>query len=435
MAAKRKYQKKSKEPKKQVTTSKISTSSAMPMLTEKSASDRLTLVRGLMNQLNDNKEGKKIIAFASEVPNLYTLRRPSGQMQLDIDTGGGLPAAGLCYISGPDNVGKTYLMYLYMAMHQRLYGANSCVGIACVEGAPDYVQAIKAGMKIAIPDDIIEQWNRVRLERGMPDYSAEEVACFKEQTGQVFIIRGNTGEEIMDAVLNCVRTGAFGIIGVDSVSALLPAADASKDLDDDQKRAANASLVTKFLLHYSPLTTGINGLIETTLIFISQVRANQERANAPGNMQKYIKPHIATGAWAGKHWKLIDLLLDDGQRIWKDIDGKKHIIGKTIQWELEKGKAGTHDNIRGEAEFIYGEYGGRGFDLTDSIVRTGMKLGIIVERSGKICLLKPETGEVSDIRDIPNVKAFKKMIDADFDFELTIRRELLAAAKVQCLYR
>lgn len=435
MAPKRKYQKKNKEPKKQVVVQSASSASGIPALTEESAARKRMLIRGLMNQLNDNKEGKKIIAFASDVPNLYALRRPSGHMQLDIDTGGGLPAGGICYIGGPDNVGKTYLMYLYMAMHQRLYGDNSCIGIACAEGAPDYVQAIKAGMKITIPDEIIEQWNRVRLERGIPRYSEEEIAYFREQTGQVFIIRGNTGEEIMDAILDCVRTGAFGIIGLDSVSALLPAADADKDMDDEQKRAANAGLVTKFLLHYSPLTTGINGLIETTLIFISQVRANQERANAPSHIQKYIKPHVATGAWAGKHWKLIDLMLDDGDRIWKEINGQKCIVGKVVKWELEKGKAGTHDNIRGETEFTYAEYGGRGFDLTDSIVRAGMRLGILVERNSKIHLLRPETGEVSDIKDVPNMKSFKKMIDADFEFELTVRRELLAAAKLQCLYR
>jgi len=403
-------------------------------ITGATASHKLMVVRGLMQKLNsDNK--KTTLAFACDVANPYGLRRPSGIMQLDLDTGGGLPAGGISYISGPDNAGKTYLMYRYMAMCQRLYGDASCVGIVPVESAPDYSLAILAGMKIAIPDDIISGWNRFRSDRGIPEYTADEYASFKEQTGQVVIIRGSTGEEILNAVLESVKLNVFNIIGLDSVSALLPGADAAKDLDDESKRAANASLITKFLLHYYPLTTGLNGLIETTLIFLAQVRANQDRANAPAHMQKYIKPHAAVGAWAGKHGKLLDIALNDGERIWKTTDGKKHIVGKVMHWELEKGKAGATDNVRGEAEFYYPTSGSIGVDLVESVIQKAIMLGLIVEHNKKISMVSPETGQITGVKDIPGMPAFRKMMQVDFEFELHVRREVLAASGLQCQYR
>jgi hypothetical protein len=57
--------------------------------------------------LSINKQyGRKVIAPVDSVHNVYYLRRPSGIMQLDIDTGGGLPSATAHMISGPDGGGK-----------------------------------------------------------------------------------------------------------------------------------------------------------------------------------------------------------------------------------------------------------------------------------------------------------------------------------------
>ena len=89
-------------------------------------------IRALMGELN--APDHKVIAFADDAPTTYKLRRPFGIMQLDIDCGGGPAAGGLTLLTGPDNAGKTYLMYLAMAMHQKLYGDDASMFFGTAEG-------------------------------------------------------------------------------------------------------------------------------------------------------------------------------------------------------------------------------------------------------------------------------------------------------------
>lgn len=386
-------------------------------------------LRELMSEFNEPDH--KVIAFAEDVPNTYTLRRPSGIMQLDIDTGGGLPAGGLSCLTGPDGVGKNFLLNKYMAMHQRLYGDESCIGFAPLEGAFDFNQAIRCGMKVNVPDEMIEQWNQARVERGLPRYNKEEHKYFKQQVGEFVLLRGSTGEEVMDAMLECVGSKLFGIICLDSVNALLPAADASKDLDEGPRMAARATLMTRFFNLYNSHTSGLNGSNNTTLIFTQQVRANSAKASAPSHLQRYLSDHKESGAYATKHFKLIDIHVSNGSKLKKKIDGEDTVIGKELKWSLAKGKAGTHDNINGMTKFLYET----GTDDLDTIIMVGLSAGVIVERKGKIHLIKPETGEIGDIKDIPNATQLRKMMEVDFEFELAVRREILAAKGIQCLYR
>jgi RecA/RadA recombinase len=382
----------------------------------------------------DNK-GHKVIAFASEVPNTYELRRPCGIMQLDLDTGGGLPAGGLSYVSGPDNAGKTFLIMLYMLMHQKLYGPQSSLAYACVEGGFDFKRAIKMGLRVSVPDKIIEQWDMERRQRGFAGYTKEEWSSFKQELGEFVLIGGNTGEEILQTTLNAIQTRLFGIVAVDSVSIILPEADADKDLDENNKRAANASLVTDFIKHYTPMTSGLDGLNYTTLIFSAQVRSNQERANANPAVQKYIKQWATTGAYAGRHGKLVDICVWSGEKIHQTVSKERVTIGKETKYEIMKGKAGAHDNVQGAFNFYYDMVRPDGVDQIDSIIVAGLKAGVIQEVNGKINVVRPETRELTEIRDIPGFTAFKRMMEIDFAFELYVRREVLAAKGIMCLYR
>ena len=90
------------------------------------------------------------MADTEDVSNTYLLRRPSGIMQLDVDTGGGLPAGGINYISGPDGSGKTWLLYNYFATHQRLYGEEASICYVPVEFLPDYKFMRLCGCIIAL---------------------------------------------------------------------------------------------------------------------------------------------------------------------------------------------------------------------------------------------------------------------------------------------
>ena len=394
-----------------------------------------TAMREFIASENSHYEGHKVIEHASNVPNTYELRRPSGIMQLDMDTGGGPPAGGLTYISGPDNAGKTFLILRYMLMHQRLYGDQSSLAFACVEGGFDFKRALNMGLKIAVPDVTIAQWDTERQQRGFPPYTKEEWQSYKQQAGEFVIIGGPTGEAVLQTTLSCIQSRLFGIVAVDSVSIMLPEADADKDIDENEKRAANASLITKFIKHYTPLTSGLDGLNWTTLLFSAQVRANDAKTSAPAHMQKYLKEWATTGAYAAKHGKLLDICMWSGAKLDKQVNGQRVIIGKQTKYELLKGKAGAHDNVTGEFPFYYDFHYPAGIDHLDTVITCGLKAGVIVEKDGKISVIQPDTGRVSEIRDIPGMRNFKRMMEIDVDFEMAVRREILASKGIMCLYR
>jgi RecA/RadA recombinase len=270
----------------------------------------------------------------------------------------------------------------------------------------------------------------MRQDRNLPKYTAEERRYFKRQVGEFVIIRGSTGEETLEAVLGIASRKVCGIIGLDSVNALLPQADADKSLDEETKRAARANLMTQFFAHYYRHSTGLDGLNPTTLIFTQQVRSNQDRANAPSYMQRYIPDYTVTGARATKHGKLIDIMVKSGEKLTKTTGGVKHIIGKELKWEITKGKAGAHDNVYGATNFYYD----RGVDRLETVLETGQRFGVLVAGSDGIYSIRPETGEATDMG-APDMGTLRRLMEVDFELELAIRREILATAGIKCIYR
>lgn len=380
-----------------------------------------------------NKNGQRLVAMADEAPNTYELRRPTGIMPLDIDIGGGFPAGGLSIIAGPDNAGKTWLMMRAMAMHQRLYGERSSLAIALAEGALDYKRAMQSGLVLPIPDEIISEWNQERLQLGLPGYTQQDVLWFKREVGGVQILRANNGDELMHLVLEAVRYNKYNIIGVDSFSILLPEIDEAKDVGQRGAFGANANLMTDFIKKYTPYTSGLNEINPTTVIGIMQVRANTGKANAPAHMQKYIKDYIATGAWAVKHGKLVDLQIWDGEKLKKTVHGQTQVYGKDFHWRTEKGKAGCHDNVQGQTEFRYDIP--QGHDDLWSIIVSGMARGVFREERGRVEIYHPITHEKTSLGGFPGLPAFARVMSDDFEFELQMRLYVLAAFGVQCLYR
>lgn len=406
-------------------------------LAHETAADRKRVLKTLLSQINTQAK-YTVAAMADDVVSPYFLRRPSGIMQLDIDTGGGLPAGGVSMVSGPDNAGKSYLLYKYYAMHQRLYGNKSMLALAPVEGAPDYWFMRKAGMRIAIPDVMIEERQAERRQRGLPTFTKAERADFKDQIGEIIILAGQTGEHLLDAVHDSVRTNLFGIIGIDSFTALLPEEQAKQStLEDDGRRASHATLATNFFQRLYPFLLGMWGRNDTTILCTQQVRANNKKSEAPSHIQKYIRDWAPAGSYAARHGKMIDMLVWNGEKVrGKKKSGSEEsapVIGKWINWELMKGKAGAHDNTRGDVEFLYDGFTN---DLQD-LVMTGIRYKAIVEDEGCLNLVNQNSGEImSEFAQVPNSDAFiAKMQAGGIDSELTVRREVLAAARIECAYR
>lgn len=388
-------------------------------------------VMALVNKIN-TKHKSKVIAFASDAPNPYILRYPTGCMGLDIDLGGGFPGGGLSVVSGPDGAGKTMILYMTMAMHQRIYGNTSAIALAPIEFLPDYFFMRHCGVQVAIPDEMIDQAQEIREARGMPLYTKDQIKEFKTQVGEVFIIRGNTGEEVLNTVLECYASKEFGIIGIDSINSFQSGAEAEADgLDDTVKMAADATVLTRFTKRFHPLTLGLEGTNRTALITTGQVRANRDRSSAPAAMQKYIRQWTESFPHAIRHAALLRLLIWKGEKLrQKGGEDKGEQLGSVLNWETMKGKAGTHDGIRGESDFTYEGL----LSPFNTVIQQGFRLGVIREQGGMLSIVRKDDGTVLQEK-IPGAAAFLQGMQGDIEFELAVRREVLAAAGVLCTYR
>jgi RecA/RadA recombinase len=386
-----------------------------------------------------NKDGRQRVVMANDAPNTYYLRRPTGIMNLDIDIGGGFPAGGLSILSGPDNAGKTWVLYRTMAMHQRLYGAQSNIILALAEGGFDFSRALATGLVVSVPDEILSSWNQFRLLTNQPPMSEDEIRWYKRQIGGFMIVRGATGEETMHMVKEAVATNKYSIVGIDSISILLPEADEDKGVGETPKRAGNANLMTDFIRKYTPHTSGIFNNNPTTVIGIMQVRSNADKANAQPHIQKYLKDWAVTGAYAVRHGKLVDVTIWDGSLLRRTEHGMSKVYGKTLHWKIEKGKAGCHDNVSGETEFLYPDptrpESIKGHDDAWSVIIAGMARGVIFESKGKVDIYHPVTREKTDLGGFRTTTDLHKAIVEDFEFDLHLRYYVLLASGVQCLYR
>lgn len=436
----------------------------MPRMPVTELSKKVAALEAKMNK-SPAVKGAKVCTDIELAPNTYFLRRPSGIMGLDIHTGGGLPAGGLTYLSGPDGAGKTFLLYKYIAMNQKLYGEKSAVALGVSEAAPDHFFMRKCGVQIAIPEQMIHEQVMERKERGEAPFTKEQLKDFRSKTvGTVKLLRGAHGEELLGAVLDCFDAALFDIVGLDSVSAVLPMADAGKDIDQNAKMAAAAGMLTKFFQHYLNGTTGYYGTNSTTVIFTSQVRANKAKAEALPHMQKYLPDYAPQGAWAAKHGKLIDILVKHGAKDKEEVKiapaattlaeaaeerkrTKRVQVGKTVNYEVLKGKAGVHEGITGEFEFHFpgsmAQMRDPNHRLTEDqrmVIVQALQIGIAEERDGLVTFHHPTTNEPLvhgdlKLQKIAGIERLAQLMRDDFELELAMRRCVLSAVGVECAYR
>lgn len=424
----------------------------MPRMPVTELNKKVAALEARLNKKPETKGGR-VMADIDMSANTYFLRRPSGIISLDIHTGGGLPAGGLTYLSGPDGAGKTFLLYKYFAMAQKLYGNSSCIALGCTEAAPDHFFMRKCGMQVAIPEQMIDERVAERKLRGQSPFTKEQLKEFRSATvGKVKIVLGGTGEEILDGLLDCFETKAFDIVALDSVSACLPAADKTKDLDENAKRAASAGLLTKFFQHYLNGTTGYYGVNPTTVVFTSQVRANPEKSK-PGPGAMWEREYAAIGAWAAKHGKLIDILVMPGRKEKEEVAPvaqatslgeaasayKKRVqVGKSVRYEVTKGKAGIHEGITGEFDFHFSAGKDSDSPLTDDqrmVIVAGMSNGVVEEKDGFLTFHDPNGQPYADVTAIAGIERLAQMMREDFELEMRLRRSVLSAAGVECAYR
>lgn len=243
----------------------------------------------------------------------------TGSLGLDNALGiGGLPRGRIVEIYGPESSGKTTVALHVIAEAQKRHG--NCAFID-VEHAFDETYAKAIGVNIE--DLLLSQ----------PDY----------------------GEQALEEANRLIDSGAFSVIVIDSVAALVPKGELEGEMGDSKM-----GLQARLMSQACRKLTGSISKTNTICIFINQLRATI------GNM--YGPQEITTGGNALKFYASVRL---DVRRMAQLKDGDD-VYGNRVKVKVIKNKvAPPFKNC--EYDIVYGE----GIDKIGELVEVASNMGII----------------------------------------------------------
>ena len=156
---------------------------------------------------------------------------PTGSLSLDIALGGhGIPRGRVCEFFGPESSGKTTLALHVIANAQKLGGVCAFID---AEHALDTTWAKRIGVDIS----------------------------------SLLVSQPDTGEQALDIAEMLIKSNAVDVIVIDSVAALVPAAEMAGDMG-----ASHVGLQARLMSQAMRKLTGSISKSKTSLIFINQIR-------------------------------------------------------------------------------------------------------------------------------------------------------------------
>ncbi|NCU41668.1 MAG: recombinase RecA [Candidatus Moranbacteria bacterium] len=267
--------------------------------------------------------GEGIIMKLGEVKKVDIEAISTSSISLDIALGiGGVPRGRIIEVYGPESSGKTTLALHIIASAQK---SGDSAAFVDAEHALDPEYARKIGVDI---DNLL-------------------------------ISQPDTGEQALDIVETLVRSGAVGVIVIDSVAALVPRAEIEGEMGD-QHMGRQARLMSQALRKLTAIVSKTN----VTVIFINQIRMKI------GVM--FGSPETTTGGQALKFYSSVRLEVRRAAQIKKGDE----VVGNRVKVKVVKNKVAPPFKTA-EFDIMYNE----GISLEGDLIDTGV-VKEVIKKSG-----------------------------------------------------
>ncbi len=271
----------------------------------------------------EKQYGKGAVMKLGDEADRHIESSPSGSIALDVALGiGGYPKGRIVEIYGPESSGKTTFALTAIAEVQRQGGFAAFID---AEHALDPQYARALGVDV---DNLI---------LSQPD----------------------TGEQALEIAEALIRSGAIGIVVVDSVAALVPEAEINGDMGD-----SHVGLQARLMSQAMRKLSGIINKTNTIAIFINQIR---EKVGV-----MFGNPETTSGGRALKFYASVRLEVRRSEQIKAGND----VVGNKVNIKVVKNKVAPPFK-QASVDIVYG----KGVSKMGELVDLAVELEII-KKSG-----------------------------------------------------